>query len=170
MAGPNRHREIFMRHLASVVVIGVFGALAACTVSVPPGPAPAQVAPVADVSGQGFDAVLNATRAAYGRSPATEHPLLTAAALGHAQDMATNGHLSHQGRDGSDHMRRIRAAGYCTGYAVENLAWDWASAERAGQEWAQSPKHLENMLLSGNVEYGLGDTGDRYVLVVARPC
>lgn len=148
-------------------------ALGACAVTVGPA-APtdgtAAVVSRSTVDAQGFDGILNATRSAQGLSPATEHPLLTAAAQAHAQDMATHGYIAHQGRDGSDHMRRIRAAGYCTTYAVENLAWDWADAARAGQEWSRSPKHLENMLLSGRVEYGLGVAGERYVLVVARPC
>lgn len=138
-------------------------ALGAC--AAPPAPPDVARAIPAD---QGFAAILDAARA--GLPPATPHPLLTAAAQAHAQDMATHGYISHQGRDGADHMRRIRASGYCTTYAVENLAWDWPSVERAAQEWVRSAKHLENMRLSGRVDYGLGVAGERYVLVLARPC
>lgn len=153
-----------------LLLLALVAALGACSVTVTPASPPEGVVTRAVAAAPGFDGILNATRAAHGLSPATANPLLAAAAQGHAQDMATHGYIAHQGRDGSDHMRRIRAAGYCTPYAVENLAWDWPTAERVAQEWSRSAKHLENMLLSGRVEYGLGIAGERYVLVLARPC
>lgn len=158
-----------MRLVLLSLALTLTAALTACSVAPVPQPGPGLVTRAGGAQ-PGFAQMLNDIRAAHGLSPAAEDPLLTAAAQGHAQDMAAQGYIAHQGRDGSDHMRRIRAAGYCTSYAVENLAWDWPSVERVAQEWSHSAKHLENMLLSGAVEYGLGVADERYVLVLARPC
>lgn len=117
-----------------------------------------------------FEAQLNAFRTQHGLQPATPNAQLAAAAQLHAEDMAAQGYFDHVSRDGRNYMQRLAAQGYRSCWPTENLAWGQRSAAQAVVEWAGSPKHRNNMMLQGRVEYGLGQAGGIYVLELARVC
>lgn len=118
----------------------------------------------------GFGAILNETRARHGLAPATPNARLAAAAQAHADDMARQGYFSHDSLDGRSYIDRMRAAGHSSCYPVENLAMGQATEAQAVAEWMTSAGHRRNLLLSGQVEYGLGRAGEIYVLMLARIC
>lgn len=64
----------------------------------------------------------NLQRANYGLPPLTANAALTAAALAHSNDMATNNFFSHTGSDGSSPGQRISRAGYSYYTYGENIA------------------------------------------------
>lgn len=148
-------------------------ALAAC--DAPPPPAATAPAAAADVAravapASGFEGFLNAARAANGLSPATYDARLAAAAQAHADDMARQGYFSHESADGRTYIQRIRAQGHPACYPVENLASGVRSDAQAVDMWMGSPGHRANILLRGNVDYGIGRSGNIYVLVLSRRC
>src|SRR5215218_8706156 len=71
--------------------------------------------------------LLNGERADHGLAPLAANPQLTAAASAYAQDLVAGSYFSHTGRDGSDVLDRVTAAGYLAdaeGWRIgENLAW-----------------------------------------------
>lgn len=100
------------------------------------------------------------------------HPQLTAAAQGHADDMARTGVFSHTGRSGSTMVSRITVAGYNYGRAAENIAYGQSTPRAAVQSWIDSAGHRANMLLTDIVHIGAGHASrnDSYwVLVLAGP-
>jgi uncharacterized protein YkwD len=101
--------------------------------------------------------LINAHRAANGRSPLAAQGQLTAAADRHSQDMAANGFFSHTGSDGTDGGQRIRQAGYSWTAWGENISWHSgdASANAAFTGWRNSRPHNANMLDAGFTEIGI---------------
>ncbi|MEL7510868.1 MAG: CAP domain-containing protein [Cyanobacteria bacterium J06554_3] len=81
----------------------------------------------------------------------------------YAKDLATQGYLSHNGKDGSTFISRIGATGYPSAGIGENLAGGYQSAQAAFTAWANSESHNANMLNKGFSEVGFGvyeTTGD----------
>lgn len=66
-------------------------------------------------------ALHNQARASAGVCALTLDPRLTAAAQGHADDMAANNYFSHTSLDGRSPWDRLRDAGVSYGYAGENI-------------------------------------------------
>lgn len=115
---------------------------------------------------------VNAFRGTNRLATLAPHPQLTAAAQGHADDMARTGSFSHTGRGGSSMVSRITAAGYNYGRAAENIAYGQTTPQATIQSWIDSPGHRSNMLLADVVHIGAGRAtrGDTYwVLVLAGP-
>jgi uncharacterized protein YkwD len=80
---------------------------------------------------------------------------LTAAAVGHSQDMATNNYFAHVGRDGRTFTQRIDAAGYAWRTAGENLAAGQRSVNSVVDGWMASPGHCVNLMNPAFTEIGV---------------
>jgi uncharacterized protein YkwD len=70
---------------------------------------------------------------------------LDAEAVAHAADLVDQGRLSHQGRDGSHTMGRVRAQGGNACFVAENIAMGQDSDIATFTDWANSPDHRRNM-------------------------
>ena len=154
------------------LIIAALVGLSACTVGTVPGGAAPEAAAAAQVAVPtgGFGALLNAQRATAGLPAASADARLTAAAQGHAQDMAAQNYFSHTGLDGRHSSDRISASGYSTCRPSEVIAFGQRSEAEVFQTWVNSPPHLANMMMRGPVQYGLGHAGNKWVLVVAGVC
>jgi uncharacterized protein YkwD len=85
------------------------------------------------------------------RSEAKLEPLvldakLTAAAVGHARDMAEHGRMTHDGSDGSTAGERVERRGYHYIAMGENVAEGQKTVEDVMKIWMESPHHRENIL------------------------
>lgn len=99
---------------------------------------------------------LNAARAAgascgaNGRFPAAGavawNDALTAAAQGHAADMAANNYFSHVSQDGRAFTQRLEAAGYAWSAAGENIAAGQRSVQAVVDGWMASDGHCANIM------------------------
>lgn len=151
-----------------VLVAGL--ALAACQ--------PATTAPMTSlqippaemaVPANSFLSLINAERAEQGRTPLNENAALSRASRDHARDMVNNGYFSHQGRNGSSFSDRARAAGY-TCAAAENIASGQETASQVINGWMNSPGHRRKILLVDATEFGIGQVGTMWVLMLGRGC
>lgn len=114
--------------------------------------------------------LLNAQRTSAGLPPLTENRRLAAAAEAHAADMARRRTLTHTGTGGTSVADRIRAQGYCFRMAAENIATGYRDLPAVIQGWMQSAGHRRNILSTGASEFGLGEAGGYWTLVLAGPC
>jgi len=137
------------------------------SISIGGGTSPAALETVEPTS-SGFADMMNGLRTGNGRSAIPQSQALTAAARGHAEDMADAGFISHTGSDGSSVADRVRAQGIRGCLVAENITRA-GSAAQAYQHWVGSPGHRRNMLRLATM-YGLANNGDLWVLVLARPC
>lgn len=105
-------------------------------------------------------ALINSQRAAHGLPALTLNSQLTAAAQGHAADMACNSFLSHIGSDGSSAQARVAASGYSASFAVENIYGQppqyGGTPEAAVQWWMSDLVHRKAILNPTAVEIGVG--------------
>lgn len=90
--------------------------------------------------------LINEARAQAGCNPLQPEPRLTAAALGHAQDMAEANYFGHKGRDGSNFTSRIRRQGFPMGAGAENIAAGYRDPQQIVSGWLSSAGHRKNML------------------------
>jgi uncharacterized protein YkwD len=107
----------------------------------------------------------NKERAANELGPLVPNAKLTAAALGHARDMAEHNKLSHEGSDGSKFNERIERQGYQGKRLAENVAEGQRSVEEVMREWMKSAHHRDNILgdfKEIGVAYATSDDGMRY--------
>lgn len=141
--------------------------LVACTGAPPSGPAP--VAETVVVSG-GFTAEINALRRSSGVGPLAPNARLQQAAQAHADDMVRRGYFSHRAPNGSRANARMAQAGYSACGWAENIGEGLGSPSGAFAAWRGSSGHLRNMVGANYTEYGLGNAGGKWVLVLARPC
>lgn len=95
---------------------------------------------------------------------------LTRAAQAHAADMLAQTYFSHTSKDGSTFTDRIKAQGFKACFAAENIAFGATSGAAAIEQWINSPPHKRNMLHRKAEEYGLGQAGKYWVMVLAAPC
>jgi uncharacterized protein YkwD len=98
--------------------------------------------------------LINAARRDAHLPALTLHAQLTAAAQGHARDMACNNLRGHIGSNGSDIGQRIRAAGYVPSTYVEILAF--GAPQDAMNQWQADAAHWEAVLNSRVTEIGIG--------------
>jgi uncharacterized protein YkwD len=108
--------------------------------------------------------LLNAERDRRGLRDLRLNDRLSAAAQAHAGDMQRHNYFSHDSRDGSSFVQRIRRAGYlrrASSWIVgENLAWG-AGRHRSTPRgivaaWMDSPPHRANILSPRFREIGVG--------------
>lgn len=92
------------------------------------------------------------------------HPLLDAAAQGHAQDMARNDFVSHEGSDQSRVYERIVRTGYEGSPVGENIITGLREPEKAMDGWLDSPGHCYVMMntLSGHIGVGIARAPTRH--------
>ncbi len=108
--------------------------------------------PSSGVAGQ-ILTLVNAQRAKAGCKAVTLEARLTAAAAGHAQDMATHDYFSHTSRDGRTFVDRIRAAGYPVPRS-ENIAAGQPTVAAVMDAWMGSAGHRANILDCSAVAMG----------------
>lgn len=117
-----------------------------------------------------FDRAFASFRQSQGLPVATPNADIARAAQAHANDMVAQGYFGHVSKDGRNYTQRLAQQGYQSCYPVENLAWGQATSEQALREWIGSPDHLRNLRVAGEAEYGIGQAGNIYVLMVSRLC
>ena len=88
-------------------------------------------------------------------APLKLSPILSRAALAHAQDMSAHQRFEHRGSDGSMPAERALRAGYNWLAVGENIAEGAANAEVVVQGWLQSPGHCVNIMSPQYREMGL---------------
>lgn len=124
-----------------------------------PANAPCDYTPNPDFVNQ-ILALINSQRAANGLPALTLNAQLTAAAQGHAADMACNSFLSHVGSDGSSVKTRVTAAGYAFSVALENIYAQppqyGGTPESAVQWWMSDLIHRNTILHNKVLEIGVG--------------
>lgn len=100
--------------------------------------------------------LLNQNRLSQGMDELKINPLLTEAALIHAQDMALRDSMGHEGSDGSLPMDRVTRVGYLWNYVGENvLVRAGLHASAAFNQWWNSPSHYETMMSPVFSEIGI---------------
>ncbi|HEY7641832.1 MAG TPA: CAP domain-containing protein [Steroidobacteraceae bacterium] len=87
--------------------------------------------------------------------PLTLSPVLSRAALAHAQDMSAHKFFEHRGSDGSKPSERATRAGYTWSAVAENIAEGAASADEVVRGWLDSPGHCVNIMGAQYREMGL---------------
>lgn len=109
---------------------------------------------------------VNAVRAARGVAPVAESPKLTAAAMAHARDMERRGYYSHYSRDGSKPSMRAKRKGYRYCFMTENIAMGERTLGQILKLWQQSPDHYKNMTHRKARDFGLGYSGQYWVMML----
>lgn len=97
----------------------------------------------------------NAARKDAGCAPLKADASLTAAAQGHAKDMAARDYFEHTTPEGVTFDQRIRNAGYSRPGA-ENIAQGSQTAEGVMELWLNSPGHRANILNCDLTAIGVG--------------
>jgi uncharacterized protein YkwD len=122
---------------------------------------------------KGFTADLNAFRASQGRGAMRQNPILTRAAQAHAEDMAQRNYFSHKspgGPNGDNLMQRAASAGCTLRAGAENIASGQTSESQVLTGWQNSPGHRANLLGPRYTEYGLGRSGNIWVMKLSSGC
>ena len=112
---------------------------------------------------------INELRHQAGAAPLKLNAQLTAAALGHAKDMAAKTYFSHTSLDGRTPGQRIAATSYSFTAWGENIAWGYADWNAALTAWMGSAGHRANLLNTRFKEVGLGVKNRYYVADLATP-
>jgi len=152
-----------MRVLWMMAIVG----LVACQPTPPP--APVAITATQAVADGTMRTLLNRERTARGRNALVEDSRLSRAARDHAQDMVNNDYFSHTGRDGSSFSDRAQAAGYSCA-AAENVAFGQRSEAEVVSGWMMSQGHRRNILLEDVTQFGIGQVGTMWVLMLGRGC
>jgi len=119
-------------------------------------------------------ALMNQARQDAGLVPLVSNGLLTNAAQGHSNYMASVPILSHTGAGNSSMSQRVTATGYNWNTVGENVLYRWdTNASGAYGQWWNSAGHKANMMNPNfrevGVAYALGIDGNYYfTMVLAR--
>jgi uncharacterized protein YkwD len=113
---------------------------------VPPAPLPPTPTPTPGDLPARLLAAFNAERQRRRLPPFLPDHRLTAAASGHADDMARHGRLSHTGSDGSEFYERIARAGLSGVAMGEVIAQGQTTVEQVVASWMASPGHRAQIL------------------------
>ncbi len=114
--------------------------------------------------------MINDLRRTKGRAALASNRELDRVAASHAAALRAKGTLTHRDTSGRNVSGRVRAAGVSSCGAGENLAQGRGSPEEVFRDWANSPGHRSNMLYPAYANYGLGQAGDYWVLVLLTAC
>ncbi|MBQ2261157.1 MAG: CAP domain-containing protein [Loktanella sp.] len=147
--------------------------LAACSTGAPMAPHSTIRTVPADMATQGFAGALRELRLSQGLAGMGQDPNLTRAAQAHADDMAQNNYFSHlapNGPNGITVEQRIAVAGCRPRLMAENISRGQQSEDDVFAAWAASPAHRANMLGVRFRSFGLGRSGDIWVLKLADSC
>lgn len=99
------------------------------------------------------------------QAPVSLNQRLTAAAKGHAKDMAVHDYFSHTGRDGATVADRVDRQGYDWRSVGENIAAGYDSPAEVMRGWLRSPGHCANLMSDAFTHLGVGyatDSSSRY--------
>ena len=88
-------------------------------------------------------------------APVVWNDKLTAAADGHALDMATKNYFSHDSQDGRSFSTRITNAGYTWSAVGENIAAGQGTVEAVMTSWRNSAGHCANLMSASFVDVGV---------------
>ena len=99
--------------------------------------------------------LINSERANAGLPALTINSLLSAAAQGHAGDMACNNNISHTGSDGSSSYSRVLASGY-SGTFTEEIIYGGGGPQAAMSWWMNDKIHHDAILNPNSTELGVG--------------
>jgi hypothetical protein len=88
----------------------------------------------------------NQLRAEAGKGSVCLNAKLVAAAEKYCQTMASTGHFSHTGRDGSNPGSRIQSEGYSASAWGENIAMGQPNVAEVMQDWKYSSGHYGNIV------------------------
>jgi uncharacterized protein YkwD len=99
---------------------------------------------------------LNAQRLANGCAPLASNQLLWNAAQRFAYHLASNGYLSHTGKDGSTTSSRVEAEGYTWTILAENVGAGYDTPTAIVTGWMNSPGHRANILNCALTQVGIG--------------
>jgi len=116
----------------------------------------ASVASAIQYSDVGMLCLVNKERRKCGLKALGLDPRLTKAAVGHSQDQARMGQMSHTGSDGSSPSNRIQKCGVNWRSSGENVAYGYRSMEEVMNTWMNSPGHRANILGSQFTMFGSG--------------
>lgn len=119
-------------------------------------------------SGQSADQSFAAYRAARGLPALRRSSALEAAAATHARDVARLQTVTHVGSDGSKVGQRASAAGYPLRHVHENVGWTPCGFDFVLESWTDSPSHLQTMIRTDVSDYGIGRSGDYWVLITGQ--
>jgi uncharacterized protein YkwD len=115
--------------------------------------------------------LINLERANAGLPSLTVNSLLTAAAQGHAGDMACNSNISHTGSNGSSVYGRVAASGYSSSY-LEEIIYGGGGPQAAITWWMSDQIHRDAILSAKSTEMGVGYanySGDYIVVDFGSP-
>ena len=101
----------------------------------------------------------NNVRANKGLKKLCVHPALQRAAEKHSQDMIERDYFSHESKDGSTFLQRIKREGYNYRYAGENITYGSGSLggpDSRFKAWMNSSGHRSNILNKNFREVGIG--------------
>lgn len=102
-----------------------------------------------------------------------QNAILTRAAQAHAEDMAARGYFSHQspgGPNGDNLAERAASAGCAMRAGAENIASGQRSEAEVFVGWQNSPGHRANLLGGNYTDYGLGRSGNVWVMKLSSGC
>lgn len=149
-----------MKRLTLTLILGL--TLAACGETSPP-----LVAQQTKATGGSAVSTVNSIRAAAGANAIRRSSVLDRVAKSHANDMARNNFFSHRGSNGSSVARRTKAAGYTWCTVSENLGKGYKTRSSAIASWRKSGGHYRNMVNPKSSEFGLANSGNYWVMVLA---
>jgi uncharacterized protein YkwD len=138
----------------------------------------ASIAAASEITRATVLAEMNAQRAAGGLPPLRDDARLVAAAGDRMRDMEELAYWSHESPDGRPPFVWMRPRGYDYGFAAENLAVGFETAELLVTGWMESKGHRANILSPVYQDCGIAilegstrgrATGMSVVVLFARP-
>lgn len=162
-----RNALILLRLARAVVVIVALASLAGCIWgTLPPAGGGSGDPPDTDSPMEASELearvaeLVNEHRQSIGAEPLVWLNDLGDVARAHSQDMADRGFFSHTNPDGDDPFDRMSDAGISYGWAGENIAWGYTSAEAVVQGWLDSPGHRANIENVNYTHHGIGHVAE----------
>ena len=159
--------------MKNILTVFLLSAMAACSTVPAPQTTPVAVTTAATGVASGFTTDINAFRASQGLGAMQPNAALTRAAQAHANDMASRGYFSHEspgGPNGRNFVARAKAGGCALRSGAENIANGQQSEAAVLTSWQNSAGHRRNMLVPSYTQYGLGRSGNIWVLKLAASC
>jgi len=137
----NTIKKIVFRGLPLFILVGVFVF--------------SQNIQAADITPGALMRLTNQARKEAGLAALKQNDLLNQAAEAKAKDMFKNDYFAHTSPKGVSPWHWIKQSGYAYGYAGENLAINYDTAESEQKAWMKSPTHRANILNKNYQEIGI---------------
>lgn len=137
--------ELTASSSAGNTVVANFPVYVDAPVPAVPDDAPSAAAQDPDVVAAQLLVMLNDARRAAGLEPLAVLPVLTEVARAHSADMAAHRFVAHTSPTTGSHADRLRAAGFVSSLAMENVARGYAARE-IHEGLMESPGHRANIL------------------------